>query len=254
MSKAFHERVRGFDTLLGTFVKTPSPQLIEALAGTPLDCLCLDAEHGAFGRTELDTCLLTARALAKPTIVRPAMNAPHYFLQALDGGADALLVPHVRSAAEAAAAAKAARFGPGGRGFAGNTRSAQLGARPLAEHYAKARAETIVIAQIEDAEAMGDLDAIAATDGIDALFVGRIDLTVSMGLLDPKDPAVLDAVAAICRAGRKAGKAVGMFTHELAELPRWRDEGATIFLLGSDLGFLQQGAKRLAEDVAGRLA
>lgn len=249
MSKPFHERLRGGDLLVGPFVKLPLPHVVEILAGTGLDCLCLDAEHGPFGRLELDGCLLAAKALGFPAIVRVQAGRPEQILAALDGGAPAILVPHVRSAPEAAAVAKASRFGPGGRGFAGNTRSADLSGRSLAEHLSRSPAETCVIAQVEDAEALDELDAIASTPGIDALFVGRIDLTVSLGETDPKAPAVLKAVSAICRAGRAAGKAVGMFTPDLGELPRWKAEGASLFLLGSDQAFLQQGARKLAEDV-----
>lgn len=250
----FHIRLRRGDTLVGTFCKIPSALVTEVLAGTPLDCLCLDGEHGPFGPLEMDQSLMVARALGKPAIVRTRTSAPEHILAALDGGATALLVPHVRSAAEAAAVARSARFGPGGRGFAGHTRSALLGNRGMAEHFARSSEETCVIAQIEDAEALEELDAIAATPGIDALFVGRIDMTVSLGGLDPKAPAVLAVVERICAAGRRAGKPVGMFTPDLAELPRWRAAGASLFLLGSDQGLLQLGARKLAADIAAALA
>ena len=249
----FHARLKRGDTLVGTFAKIPSPLVAEVLAGTPLDCVCLDGEHGPFGPQELDTALLVLRALGKPAIVRVRTGAPENLLGALDSGAQALLVPHVRTAAEAAAIAKAARFGRGGRGFAGHTRSSGLGTRTLAQHYDISTAEACVIAQIEDAEALDELDAIAATSGIDALFVGRIDLTVSLGKRDPKDPLILDTVARVCAAGKATGKPVGMFTPDLTELPRWRAAGASFFLLGSDQGLLQQGAARMMAEVRAAL-
>lgn len=253
MIDPFHTRLRRRDPLVGCFCKIPSIQGIEALAASALDCLVLDAEHGPFDRNSLDQGLMILRALGKPSIVRPQSSAPEHLLSALDSGADALLVPHVRTAAEAATIARSARFGPGGRGFAGHTRSADLGRRPMAVHFQAALDSACVIAQIEDAEALDHLDAIAATPGIDALFIGRIDLTVSLGLLDPKAPAVMAACERICAAARKADKPLGLFTPDLAELPHWRSSGASLFLLGSDQGFLMQGANRLAADVVAAL-
>lgn len=244
----FHVRLKRGDTLIGTFAKIPSPQVAEILAGTPLDCVCVDGEHGPFGPNEMDQSLLALRALGMPAVVRVRTGAPENLLGALDSGAQAVLVPHIRTAAEAAAVAKAARFGRGGRGFAGHTRAAAFGVRTLARHYEQSLAEACVIAQIEDMEAMDELDAIAATPGIDALFVGRADLTVSLGRLDTKDPDVMALVSRVCAAGRKAGKVVGMFTPDLTELKRWQSEGASLFLLGSDQGFLQMGARKLMDD------
>jgi 2-keto-3-deoxy-L-rhamnonate aldolase RhmA len=106
-----------------------------------------------------------------------------------------------------------------------------------------------VVVQIEDAEAIDAIDAIAAVPGIDCLFVGRIDLTVSLGSSDPADPRVVAAVARICDAGRKAGVPVGMFVANPAEARTWMAQGASLFVLGSDHGFLLAGARQLREAV-----
>ncbi|GGE88608.1 4-hydroxy-2-oxovalerate aldolase [Niveispirillum cyanobacteriorum] len=250
---AFSLRLHRRDLLTGCFCKIPSMQNIEVLARSRLDCLVLDAEHGPFDRNSLDQALMITRAMGKPAIVRPQTAAPEHILAALDSGADALLLPHIRTADEAAEAARKARFGPGGRGFAGHTRSADLGRRTMAQHLDLSAQQVCVIAQIEDAEALAHLDSIASVAGIDALFIGRIDLTISLGLRDAKAPAVLDACERIIAAAVKAGKPVGLFTPDLAELPRWRDQGASLFLLGSDQGFLQQGADQLLRDVSAKL-
>ncbi|MFV3074828.1 HpcH/HpaI aldolase family protein [Niveispirillum fermenti] len=250
---AFHARLKRGDLLTGCFCKIPSMQNIEVLGGSPLDCLVLDAEHGPFDRASLDQALMVLRAVGKPAIVRPQAATPEHILSALDSGADALLLPHIRNGREAADAARWTRFGPGGRGFAGHTRSADLGRRPLPLHFQRATEAACAIAQIEDAEALDHLDEIAGTPGIDALFIGRIDLTISLGLLDPKAPEVLAACNHICAAAKRAGKPVGLFTPDLTELPHWRSLGASLFLLGSDQGFLQQGAARLATDVTAAL-
>ena len=241
------ERIAAGDVLLGTFLKTPSPILIEVLATCGLDLLCLDAEHAPFGRADLDLCLLAARAGGMPVLVRTPTAAPEHILNALDCGADGVLLPHIRSAAEAAAAAMAAAYGPGGRGYAGSSRAARYGLAPMGEHRAASAARTVVIAQIEDVEALDEIEAIAATPGIDALFVGRIDLTVALDAASPDAPEVIAAVDRIVAAGRAAGRPVGMFVPRNEDVAGWRDKGATLFLQGSDHAFLRSGAAALRQ-------
>ena len=105
-----------------------------------------------------------------------------------------------------------------------------------------------MIAQIEDAEALADIDGIAAVDGIDALFVGRIDLTISLGCSSPDDPRVIAAVDTIVEACRRAGRPVGMFVSRAADVAQWRAKGASLFLLASDHAFIRAGAQHLRAD------
>lgn len=245
----FKTRLASGEPLLGTFVKTPHPHVVEVLASTGLDCLCLDAEHAPFDRRDLDAGIMAARAGGMPVLVRPASSAAHEILNALDCGADGVLVPHVRSAAEAEAVAASVHYGAGGglaqRGYAGSSRAAGYGTRSIPDHLASSAARSVVIAQIEDLEALGEIDAIAAVPGIDALFIGRIDLTIALGCTSPDDPKVIDAVERILAACRAAKRACGMFTSRPAEVPLWREKGASLFLLGSDHGFIREGAASL---------
>lgn len=246
----FKSRLVSGAPLLGTFIKTPHPHVVEVLAMTGLDCLCLDAEHAPFDRRDLDACILAARAGGMAVLVRPASAAAHDILNALDCGADGVLVPHVRSAAEAAAVAASVHYGPGGnhahRGYAGSSRSAGYGTRTIPDHLEASAATSVVIAQIEDLEALDEIDAIAAVPGIDALFIGRIDLTIALGCTSPDDPKVISAVERILAACRAAGRACGMFTPRPTDVPNWQGQGARLFLLGSDHGFLREGAASLA--------
>ena len=240
----FARRLAAREPLLGTFLKTPHPHIVEVLATAGLDCLCIDAEHAPFDRGTLDACIFAARAAGFPVLVRPASAAPEHILNALDCGADGVVVPHVRSAAEARAVAKACRYGPGGRGYAGSSRAAGYGTVAMAAHRASSDG-VIVIAQIEDAEALDGIDAIAATDGIDALFVGRADLTVALDCADQDDPRVVDAVARIVAAAAAAGRPCGMFLARPSDAGEWRARGASLFLLASDHAFLRSGAAQL---------
>lgn len=243
----FKQRIAARDAMLGTFVKTPHPHIVEVLASTGLDCLCLDAEHAPFDRRDLDLCILAARAASMPVIVRPPSSAHEQILNALDCGADGVLVPHVRSAEEAQAVVKASHYGAGGRGYAGSSRAAGYGSIAIPDHLANSAARSIVIAQIEDLEALDEIDAIAAVKGIDALFIGRIDLTIALGCTDPDDPKVVEALDLIIAAAKNSGRPVGMFTSKPADAAMWRDKGVSLFLLGSDHGFLKSGATGLRQ-------
>lgn len=246
---SFRSRLRAKEPLVGTFSKTPSPVLHEVLGLTPLDCVCIDAEHAPFGRSELDLCLLALRAADMPSLVRVSQAIPSEILNALDCGATGILVPHVVSADGARAVVQAAHYAieaGGNRGYAGSSRAARYTVKPMLEHLRDSAATTTVIAQIEDAEALDHLDAIAAVAGIDCLFVGRMDLTISLGATQSTDPRVVAAVEKICAAGAQHGKAIGMFVPPSENPAIWRKHGASFFLLASDQQFVLEGARALA--------
>ncbi len=242
-------RLAARELIVGTFVKTPSAIAVEVLALSSLDCLCLDAEHAPFDRLSLDACLLTARAGGMAALVRVASSAPEHILNALDCGAAGVLVPHVRSVAEAEAVVRSAHYGAGGRGYAGSSRAAGYGTVPMARHKEASAAATVVVAQIEDPEAVDAVEAIAGVAGLDALFIGRVDLTVGYGAESQDDPRVVAAVERVCAAGAAAAKPVGMFLARVEDAAHWRARGASLFLLGSDHGFLLAGANDLVRRV-----
>lgn len=241
------QRLAKRDRLIGTFVKTPSPIIIEVLSLTGLDCLCIDAEHAPFDRLAIDACIAAARAADKDVVVRIPALSPEHVLNALDCGATGIVAPHVRSAEEARELVRMSHYGAGGRGYAGSSRAAGYTTRSMAAHKQASAGRTVVIAQIEDPEAIDVIDEIAAVDGIDALFVGRVDLTVAYGAESQDDPRVLAGVEAVCAAGLRHGRAVGMFLARIEDVPYWASRGASLFLLGSDHGFLLAGAADLLE-------
>jgi 2-keto-3-deoxy-L-rhamnonate aldolase RhmA len=243
-------RLASGELTIGTWVKTPEPSVIEVLGMTELDCLVLDAEHAPFDRRDIDAGVLASKSSGKPLLVRIPANRPEYALQALDCGATGIVVPHVRSAAEARAAIRMCHYGPGGRGYAGSSRAASYTRSSMSAHLANSAANTVCILQIEDIEAVEHIDDIAAAEGADALFIGRIDLSVAMGM-SPDDPAVIEAVASICAAARRHRRPVGMFLSRVEDVPHWREQGATLFLLGSDQQFLLSGAAKLVEAARG---
>ena len=245
------QKLAAGEVVVGTFVKTPSPIVVEVLAMTSLDCVVLDAEHAPFDRSAIDACIMAARAGGMDVLVRTASAAPEHVLNALDCGATGVLVPHIRSAAEARDLARVAHYGAGGRGYAGSSRAADYTTKPMAAHLADSAARTVVIAQIEDPEAVEDIDAIAGVDGIDALFIGRADLTVAYGATSQDDPRVHAALDAVLVAGSAAGRPTGLFLAREGDAPDWTAKGARLFLLGSDHRFMLSGAAALMAKVRG---
>lgn len=241
----FKARIASGGATIGTWVKTPHPMIVEVLALTPLDCLVLDAEHAPFDRGSLDLCIAAARAGGMPVLVRPPTAAPEHILQALDSGATGIIAPHVRSAAEAEALVRACHHGRGGRGYAGTPRAAGFGTLGMAGTLAAGR-DVTVIAQIEDVEAVDAIVAIAAVPGVDALFIGRADLTVAYGVPSPDDPVVVAAIDAVVAAGTAAGRALGLFLARPDDAAAWQAKGVGLFLLASDHDFMRAGAGALA--------
>ena len=243
--KEFRTRLRGREEMMGTFLKTPSSIAAEMLGLAPLDVVCVDTEHAPFGRLETDACIAAFRAADKPSLVRIGDQSPREIRNALDSGATGILVPHVISARQAADITKAAHFGEGGRGFAGSPRAAGYTTKRMPDHLAESAAETTVIVQIEDLAALENVAEIAAVDGVDAVFVGRIDLAVAMNC-SPMDDQVIEAVKLICDKARDAGAAVGMFTPDVSEIPMWREHGCSFYLLSSDQSMILDGARALS--------
>lgn len=247
MTKPFKTRMLAGDILVGTFLKTPAPELIEVLARSSLDFICLDAEHAPFDRGRMDLCLAMGRALGVPMLVRVPTGTPVELLKALDSGAVGVVVPHVDSEEKAREIARAGRFGHGGRGYAGSTRWAGFATRAMKDVLQQSIDETIVIAQIEEPEAVDLADRIAGVDGIDGLFVGPADLAVCFGKDDPSDPMVLDAMRRTGRAAKAHNKAFMTFAGSAAAGPDLHDMGITMFFVASEHAFMLRGATAEAD-------
>ncbi|QBY04199.1 aldolase [Thalassotalea sp. HSM 43] len=241
----FKQRLANQEKLLGTFIKTPHYHVSEVLAKTNLDVLCLDAEHAPFDRKDIDACVLACKANNMPVIVRLQDDNPANILNALDMDADGIVIPHVKTAEQARMLSKKCHFGNEGRGFAGSTRFANYTRAGITNTLQKDQHQTTVIAQIEDADALPNVDQICQVDGIDCVFIGRIDLTISLGQDSPTQPSVMEAVERIVDSCIKHQKPCGMFVGNLNELAHWKAKGVQLFLLESDHSFLFSGAETL---------
>ncbi|OJY66853.1 MAG: aldolase [Sphingobium sp. 66-54] len=234
---------------LGTFVKTCSPQIIEVLGTSGLDFAVVDAEHAPFGRGEIDVMVMAGRAAGLPVLVRIPDHRASTILNALDVGAAGLVVPHVDTLEEARAIVDAARFGVGNRGYSSSPRFASYGSIGRAAALAKGD-EALLLCQIESGEGVENAGAIAALEGVDGLFIGRADLSLSLGETDIVAPRVVAATHRIIEAGLAARKRVGMFVGSAEEAGQFAREGVDWFVVGSDQSMLRQGARAVADNAA----
>ncbi|MEZ8822953.1 HpcH/HpaI aldolase/citrate lyase family protein [Vibrio amylolyticus] len=220
--------------LLGTFVKTPHPHIIEVLALAKLSFIVLDAEHAPFDRSTLDSCILAARASHLPCIVRIQDSQPSTILNALDCGATGIQIPHVCSAEQAEKLVKMSHYGEGGRGYAGSSRAAKYATKPMSSHLKDSKSTTVVIAQIEDPEGVVNAESIARVEGIDALFIGQVDLAVSYGAENVNAECVREASIKVIKAAQQVNKPVGMFVANAQSARSWKELGVSFFCVGSE--------------------
>jgi 2-keto-3-deoxy-L-rhamnonate aldolase RhmA len=243
----FRRRLLARQLLVGTFIKTPTVHATEILGALGFDFIVIDEEHAPFDRMATDTVLLAARAAGTAALVRVQNVAG--ILSALDGGATGVLVPHVSSAARAREAASACRYKGGRRGYSGSPRHAGYGATGIWKTVEASDAATTVIAQIEDPEALDDIDAIAAVEGIDAFFIGRGDLAVALGAKSSDAAEVRLAVERIGKAARAANKPICVFVGGQSEARWLRDQGATAFVVASDQSFIRKAGGQALDEI-----
>ncbi|WP_417250546.1 HpcH/HpaI aldolase family protein [Celeribacter sp.] len=241
----FKSRLTAKEPLLGAFIKTPHPIIIEIMARAGFDFLVVDAEHAPFDRGSVDAMILAGRAVGCPIVVRVPVSTSDWVLNVLDAGAAGVMVPHVETVEQAEALAPSVSYGAGGRGFAGTTRAADYAERPLGEHLHRAREECALICQIEDPDGVVNHAGIAAVEGVDALFIGRADLAVSHGLEDFFAPEVAEMTAKILGA---VGAATGLYCAPSEPLTAHRDAGGSFFVVGSEHTLMTAGGKALARD------
>lgn len=241
----FKQALASKQNLLGTFVKTPHYHVSEVLARSALDVLCLDAEHAPFDRSSLDSCVLACLAQQKPVLIRVPNDHSDTLLNALDIGATGVVVPHVKNADQLRTIVAQCYYGDQGRGYAGSTRAAGYTTHTVQENLAINRQGTVIVPQIEDIEGLRNIDDICQVEGIDCLFIGRMDLTIALGESDAKSAKVVEAVESIVATANKHQVVTGLFVADLSELPHWMSLGVSLFLLNSDHGFMLKGAAQM---------
>ncbi len=240
--QTFRSRLSRGDLQVGTFIKTPTGHATEILGDLGFDFIVIDAEHAPFDRGTIDQILLATRAAGLAGIVRVPSGAGPDMLSALDCGAAGVLVPHVTSAEMARQVVAACRFRSGHRGFSPSGRAGRYGGTPMWDYVDACDTLSTVVGMIEDPEAVEAIDEIVAVDGLDAVFIGRGDLMVSMGVQSPMAEELARATEAIINAAVAVGKPVIAMTPGGKDAEWLKSLGVNGFIIASDQGFMRQAA------------
>lgn len=222
-----------------------SPGIAQILCHAGCEYVIYDMEHAGIGFETLKLQAAHCRGLPIVPMARVPRGEYHFLARALDVGMRGVMVPMVESAEEARAIAEACRYPPVGRRGAafGFAHDAYAPGDPLGK-MTHANAEVLVIAQIETERGLENLDAIAATPGVDVLWLGHFDLTNFLGVPGRFDSALyLDAVRAVVAAGRRHGKGLGFMAASGAWLRDYRALGFNMLAVGTDQALLVQAVR-----------
>lgn len=213
--------------LLGTWVQTPSPEVVEILGWSGWDFVILDLEHGPYGAETLPHLIRAADASETAPFVRVPLSSPHDVGRALDLGAAGIVWPGVTSADAGASAVSLTRFPPNGsRGSSPSTRQLHYSAVPFASLTAQDAPRPLVVLQVEARLATSDLGSILDIAGLDVLFIGPYDLSTSIGLPGQFDhPKVREAITEIVNRAGERGVAVGIWVPDAESSHFWVEHG-----------------------------
>jgi 4-hydroxy-2-oxoheptanedioate aldolase len=225
-------KLKAGETVYGCFLRYPEPGLAEVMGYHGWDFLAFDAEHGTIEPRTCENLVRAAELRGVTPIVRVTTNQPHVILRLLDTGAQGLQVPWVNSAAEADAAVQAVKYHPRGKRGLANMRAADYGQTgTLGEYVRQANQETLIVVQIETAQAVEALPAIAAVPDIDVLFIGPADLSNSLGFPgETTRPEVKAAMDRIVSVAKEARVPLGIQVATATQAREWRDRGARYIL------------------------
>jgi len=240
--KWIRDRVLNGEILSGTFLNLGSSLTAEIAGQAGFDYAMIDLEHGAGDHGSLLAQLQAVEGTNAAAIVRVAWNDPARIKRILDLGPSGVMVPWVNNEEEARLAVAAMKYPPQGvRGVARSVRAARFGPG-FEEYFSQANDHLLTIVQIETGSAIKNIDGVAAVEGVDVLFVGPTDLSVSLGVPKQFDqPELMTAYATVASAAKENGKAAGILVQTLQQLETVIDMGFTFISLSSDAGVLTKG-------------
>ena len=232
----------------GLWSAIPDPFAVEQLAGADLDYVLVDQQHGVIDYASMVSMVRTVQHLGAAPIVRVPQNEPWLLMRALDAGALGVMAPLVNNAAEAQRAVAACRFPPDGTRSYGPVRaSGVIGSK----EPGALGDEVLCIVQVETREGLENVEEIAATPGLDAIFIGPSDLALSLGLpLDPDAAEHAEAIERIRAACQKNGIAAGLFGTSGEAARGYVEGGYSMVNVGVD--YLMLGAAIRRETRAAR--
>jgi 4-hydroxy-2-oxoheptanedioate aldolase len=240
------------EPFLFSWMTIPSANLAAQMARLPIEGVCLDMQHGMIGTSDAPLMIAGINAAGRPAIIRCLWNDPGIIGQALDTGAAAVIVPMVNSRAEAEAAVRSAKYPPlGARSWGGYTMLQASGLQP-ADYLKEANRLTQLFVMIETAEALERVEEIAATPGLDGLYVGPSDLSITLSKgasIDRLGEPTIAAMKRIAKAAKANGLVAGAFGGDVPRIKAYVGLGYSFLTAAVDVDLLRSGADALVKAV-----
>jgi 2-keto-3-deoxy-L-rhamnonate aldolase RhmA len=248
------QKLKNNQLVLGTFVsELRNPNVAYLLAQCGFDFLIFDNEHGAFSHETVSDMIAASRGAGIDVIVRVPEIRREAILKPLDSGAAGLLIPQVNTAEQAAEIIQHAKYPPWGARGAATRRAHNRYANTAAPVFLEqANENTFIAVQAETTEAIANVDSIAAVNGIDAVFCGPFDLSISLGIPgDINHPREVEAVDTMVEACRRHNKASGILMFDPEHLKPWIDKGMRFIAYSSDVNMLADAAANALKTLRG---
>lgn len=246
--KNLKKRLKQGETVNGCWCNLGSTITAEIVGLSGYDWVLLDLEHGAGSEKDILIQLQALEHTPAAGIIRIEGGQRQRIHRVLDMGAEGIMCPRVNNPAEAKAVAQGLHYPPDGiRGVAQMVRATGYGKR-FKDYYNDAKENILGIVQIETIEVLSHLDEVAATDGIDVLFIGPNDLSMEMGIHGQyTNPRFVDALKATVNAAKKYGKASGILIANPDDYKTYHDMGMQMIACGADATFVAHGATEMAK-------
>jgi len=246
------KRLQNGETIHGCWLNLGSALTAEIVGSAGFDWVLIDLEHGSGTEKDALAQMQSLEHTGTGIVVRVESSELPRIQRILDMGAEGIMCPKINDLTEARKVVSGLHYPPmGQRGVAKMIRASQFG-RNFQSYYEASQENILGIVQIETKEALHHLDEIANVKGVDVLFIGPADLTMELGIFGQFDhPVFIDAVRQTVAAATKAGKATGILFFNPDDYKKYHDLGIRFIACGADATFVADGAKQMAEKLAG---
>jgi 4-hydroxy-2-oxoheptanedioate aldolase len=242
---ALARRLRAGETVYAAWCSLASPLVAETVARDGFSSAVLDMQHGLWDTASIIAGIGAVDHAGASPVVRVPLNDFAFVSRALDFGAEAVIAPMINSPADARQFAAVAKFPPLGERSWGPQRAMTLqGKTATVDYLREANEGTLTMAMIETPMALAQVESIAETPGIDALFIGPYDLSTALSAGKAQDvaaPEVERAIDQICAAAKKAGKIPGIYCNGAERALAMAKRGFRFVTVGGDVGYLRDG-------------
>ena len=244
------KRLLAGETVFGTFVSTDSADVVEAIGLCGLDFVILDMEHSPSAPNSIMGQMRVAELRGMDVLARLPNVERTTVLRTLDIGVSGILAPQVNDLPTARAFIEASLYPPLGRRGLGITRASNYGAAPVAEYITEANSDLLRMVQCETEQAVRKVGSIASIEGLDLIFIGPYDLSLSLGvpgdIFHPKMIEAVDKVLAVCK---KLNKPAGIYVSSLGEAKTRIEQGFTLLAYSTDILILTAAAKNIVNSL-----